>query len=145
MDAKLDTYRTIDTHGKSQIDLILKVYDGALNEYRICREAVDKGESHRLRPHLEKASKFITHLYTTLDPEKGGGIAANLGHLYAHVLQLTDQVAATKEIEKIDDIISILGNLREGWAGIKEQEASLKTDNPDRKAASDTPEFATTA
>ncbi|MDF1543647.1 MAG: flagellar protein FliS [bacterium] len=144
MDAKLNTYRTIDTLGKSQIDLILKVYDGALNEYRSSREAAEKEEYHNLRPHLEKAAKFITHLYTTLDPKKGGEIAANLGQLYAHILGLTDQVAATKEIKVIDDIISILENLREGWAGLKQQEADLDSSDSERELTPETAEFAIT-
>ena len=34
MDGKLGTYHTIETHGKSQFELIIKVYDGAIAAYR---------------------------------------------------------------------------------------------------------------
>jgi len=71
---------------------------------------------------MERAKKFLTHLYTTLDPDNGGEIAERLGKIYAFVLNQTDIAQATKDLQIIDDNIRVLKNVREGWQGLKEQQ-----------------------
>ncbi len=118
----LDTYRTMDTIGMSQLELILKVYDGLLGAYRAASEACRRKDTAAAFDQLEKAKRFVTHLYTTLDFEKGGQIAEQLGKLYAFALNQTNMVQATKDLEQIDEIIHIFENLRGGWSGLKEQQ-----------------------
>jgi flagellin-specific chaperone FliS len=72
MDGKLSTYRTIDTLGKSQVDLILQVYDGAIAAFRAAAEHYVSGELQGGYEQLERARKLLVHLYTTLDQGKGG-------------------------------------------------------------------------
>lgn len=123
MDTSVSSYRTVDTHGKSQLDLILQVYDGAVTAYNRAREHYRAEEFTPGREQMERAKRFIVHLYTTLNTEEGAEVAENLGKIYAYVIQETDIATATKDTGKIDDIIGILDNLREGWRGLKEQEA----------------------
>jgi flagellar protein FliS len=135
MDGTLATYRAVDTHGKSQLELILQVYDGALSAYREAARCYEKQDLSAGYESLEKAKRFVVHLYTTLDPEKGGEIAEQLGKLYAYVVNQTNVVEATKDLSLIDDIISVLENLRLGWAGLKEQETSSDQKPPEVTAA----------
>jgi len=120
MDNKLDSYRTADTMGKSQIELILQVYDGAIKAFTKAREHYEQEQNNEGHEELEKARKFLTHLYTTLDTDRGGDVAENLGKLYALIISQTDIVQATKDLKMIDTNLTLLGNLREGWAGIGE-------------------------
>ena len=122
MEDKIQTYRTIDTQGKSQIELILQVYDGALGSLRQAKEKYAAGENNAGYELLEKTKKFVTHLYTTLNMEEGGEIAENLAKLYAYVISQICILEATKESSQIDDIITILSELREGWQGIKDSD-----------------------
>jgi flagellar protein FliS len=122
MDGKLGTYQTIETHGKSQVELIIKVYDGAIAAFRSAQTEFKQGQNSAGREKLEQARKFVTHLYTTLDPEAGGEIADNLSRLYAYIVNQTNVVEATKDSSLIDDITTILDNLRLGWLGIKQQQ-----------------------
>jgi flagellar protein FliS len=124
MEGRIGSYREVDTLGKSQLDLILQVYDGAITAYRAAREHYARNEASAGNEKLEKAKKFVVHLYTTLDPEKGGEIAVNLSKLYAFVMSHSDLVAATKDTVQIDRILNVLGNLRDGWAGLREQEGA---------------------
>ncbi len=124
MDTSISSYRTVDTHGRSQLDLILQVYDGAIAAYQQASECYKTEQLAEGRRQMERAKRFVVHLYTSLNPEKGGVIAENLGKIYAFVVQETDVATATKDTGKIDDIINILDNLRQGWRGLKEQEAS---------------------
>jgi flagellar protein FliS len=144
MDGTLATYRAVDTHGKSQLELILQVYDGAIAAYREAAQYYQKQDFNAGYESLEKAKRFIVHLYVTLDPERGGEIAEQLGKLYAYVVNQTNIVEATKDLSQIDDIISVLENLRLGWAGLKEQETSSDQKSPEKSVASRR-EFSTSA
>ena len=122
MDGKISSYQKTDTLGKSQLDLVLKVYDGAIGAYRSARESYEQKDAPTGYEKLERAKKFVVHLYTTLNPEAGGEMAENLGRLYTFVITQTDLIAATKDLGQIDSIIEILSNLRAGWAGLKQQQ-----------------------
>lgn len=107
--------------GKSPIELVIQVYDGAITAYNQASEFYNQQKLNEGWEQLEKAKKFITHLYTTLDTDKGGEIAENLGKIYSFMINQTDTVEATKDIKLIKDNIKILKNLREGWVGAKEK------------------------
>lgn len=142
---KLETYRTIDTLGKSQLDLVIKVYDGAIAAYRAAGDCYQNNDNEAGFEQSEKARKFITYLYTILDNEKGGQIAENLGRLYAFIINQSYVIEATKDSKLIDDIISILQELRSGWAGIQtdRKRAPGLTGNDDADIR--TAKFSTTA
>ncbi len=120
MDEKVQAYQTADTLGMSQIDLIIKVYDGAIASYKRTSQLFSKEDFINGREELVKAKKFVTHLYATLDMEKGGDIANQLSNLYAFVVNQTNIIEATKDLKQIDDIINILGNLKQGWVELKQ-------------------------
>ena len=121
MDGKVSTYRAVETSSKSQIDLILQVYDGALAAYRQASTHYGKQENDEGYEQLQRAKRFITHLYTTLNNDEGGVIATNLGKIYAYLIAQISLIEATKDLAVIDDNISILNELRQGWQGLKEQ------------------------
>ena len=123
MNGSLKSYETVDTLGKSQVELVIKVYDGAIAAYRAAAECYRKEEYQTGYDHLEKAKTFVVHLYTTLDNEQGGVIADNLGKLYSFIVNQTNVIEATKDLSDIDDIINVLTNLRAGWSELKQQEA----------------------
>ncbi len=141
MDNKIGAYRESDTLGKSQLDLILQVYDGALSYYNQARDAyVDENWDSGYKT-LERARKFVVHLFTTLDPEKGGEVAENLGKLYTYIIAQTDLVVATKDIAVIDSIIEVLTNLRKGWQGLKEQQPAAASESDNKAPVPETSGF----
>jgi flagellar protein FliS len=121
MAEQLKSYREINTMGRSQIDLILQVYDGAISAFSGARSHYENRDLDAGYQALEKAKKFVTHLYTSLDFERGGEVARNLGGLYAYVVNLVSLAQASKQIEHIDQSLTILRNLREGWSDIRLQ------------------------
>lgn len=145
MDEKIKAYQTSETLGKSQLDLIIQVYDGAINAFRTAQEAFEADRFQEGKEELEKAKKFVTHLYTTLDMEKGGAIADQLSKLYAFVLNQTNVIEATKDLKAIDDNILIMDNLRQGWVDLKDQGNTSPDPGTNLKKASQTEKFTTTA
>ncbi len=128
MDGKLNTYQQVETSTKTQLDLILKVYDGAINSFKDASEHYKKEEFNEGYEQLEKSRKFLTHLYTTLDMDKGGEVAQNLGQMYVYIINQINVAEATKDLKIIDDNISMLNNIRSGWKDLKDNEAQLKLD-----------------
>lgn len=121
MNEATTAYKQTDILGKNQLDLVIKVYDGAIEAFRSARKAYEEDNNNDGYEQLQRAKRFVTHLYTTLDMEKGGEIATQLSRIYAFVLNQTNVVEATKDLKQIDDNVNILDNLRQGWLGLKEQ------------------------
>jgi len=117
------TYKEIDTMGMSQVDLILTVYRGAMAYLDQAQSDFESGKLTDGRTACERARKCIVHLYTTLDMEKGGAIADHLARLYAYIVEQLDLAVANKSCSLLHDINKILGGLKEGWEGLKRQEA----------------------
>ena len=124
MEGKLETYRRVDTLGKSQLDLILQVYDGAIKSLRTARQCFEKQDHQAGYEEMERAKRFVTHLYATLDMEKGGEVAANLSRLYVFVISQSYVIQATKDTAQLDAITNVMVNLREGWRGLKATDAN---------------------
>ena len=141
MNNDLNAYKSTSTLGLSQIDLILKVYDGAITAFKEAAQLYSKNDLNGGYEKMERAKKFITHLYTTLDPEKGGEVAERLGKIYAFVLSQTDVAQATKDLKIIDDNISVLDNVRQGWQGLKDQQNNAVVDSAPSDSNGGKPEF----
>jgi flagellar protein FliS len=141
MNYDLKAYESTSTLGLSQIDLILKVYDGAITAFKEASQLYSKNDLNAGYEKMEHAKKFITHLYTTLDPEKGGEVAERLGKIYAFVLNQTDVAQATKDLKIIDDNISVLDNLRQGWQGLKDQQNNGVVDSAPDDSNNGKPDF----
>lgn len=124
MDNRIATYRATDTLTTSQVDLIIKVYDGTIGQYTSAVSAYEKEDIATAIDHMDKARQALTHLYTTLDFEQGGDIARNLGELYIFMINQTNLAAATGDRGFIEKNVELLRNLREGWAGIRGQQSS---------------------
>lgn len=130
MDGKLNTYRTIDTLGKSQLDLILQVYDGAISAFRQAADAYGEEQFDRGYEAMQRARKFLVHLYTTLDQDKGQEIAQSLGKLYTYLICQIDVAQATKDLDIISSSIRVLENLKSGWKGLKAQQPTAQQQAP---------------
>lgn len=126
MDGKLNTYRTIDTLGKSQVDLILQVYDGAVAAFKAAAEHYGAGDLQAGYDQLERARKFLVHLHTTLDQDRGGEIAIYLSKLYTFMICQIDAAETTHDCDLIESNIRVLENLRGGYATIREQTESSR-------------------
>ncbi|HVP07712.1 MAG TPA: flagellar protein FliS, partial [Candidatus Acidoferrum sp.] len=105
--------------GKSQLDLLVQIYDGTLTALQGAREAYSAHSLDAGYGQMERARRFIMHLYTTLDFEQGGEVADNLSRLYVYALKNIDLIEATKNPNVIDDTIRVVRNIRDGWAELK--------------------------
>ena len=128
MDGKIAAYRHADTMGKSQIDLILMVYDGAIKALKAATDHYRNQESDAGYEQLQQGKRFVIHLYTTLDLQKGGEVAENLSKMYVWTISQLCVIEATKDVDELDAVIKVLDNLRSGWAELKKQQGGDDAD-----------------
>jgi flagellar protein FliS len=126
MGTPVGAYQETNTLGKSQVELVLQIYDGAIAELQFARERYEKNDFTRGALNLERAERMLTHLYTTLDMDDGGEVAVNLGMLYVWIIGKLHEVRATKAPERFEECLRILRNLREGWVAIRDASAPTR-------------------
>jgi flagellar protein FliS len=131
MSDQLKNYHAADTIGRSQPELVVKVYDGAIGSLRQAMEHYKNDDLQRGFENMEKSKKFIVHLYTTLDEKKGGEIAEKLSKLYVYLIEQINIIQATKDLSIIEDAIEILSNVRDGWMQLVENVNRDKSQNKD--------------
>jgi flagellar protein FliS len=128
MKNKLEAYRHADTMGKSPLDLILMVYDGAIKALKTASDHYVRKEEQAGYDEIQIAKRMVTHLYTTLDREEGGQVAEQLGKMYTWVISQLYIVEATRNVDQIGKIVEVMGNLRTGWDTLKTQSAVATED-----------------
>lgn len=129
MKTKINEYIRTGTEGNSQVDLIVKVYNGAIHNLMQARELINSGDITKSYQMLEDSKKFVVHLYTTLDMEKGGEIAKNLSGLYGFIVNEINLVQASRDIKQLDEIIAILANVKEGWLELSQRGKAMKKES----------------
>jgi flagellar protein FliS len=107
----------IATAGPAQ--LVLMLFDGALSSLMRARTALtEPGTDMRETSHkeLQRCQDIVWELRMSLDLERGGSIAANLGSLYDYCLTQLVQANVGKDASKLDIVEEVLGDLRGAWA-----------------------------
>ena len=111
---------SIVTAGPAQ--LVLALYDGALGAIERARAilVLRAHDAHSgieaVHTQLVKAQRIVTELRVTLDHERGGDIAANLGGLYDFCLRYLVEANLTKDPAKLPPVTDVLRGLRQAWA-----------------------------
>lgn len=78
-----------------------------------------KGGVSRRKPRASiKCIDILNALTSSLEFETGGELVVNLSRLYDHCVYRLYEASGELSAEKIDEVMLILSNLREGWEGL---------------------------
>jgi len=118
----LAAYQTVATHGgvaaSDPHGLILMLLDGALERVSAARGFManrliaEKGQT------LSRAMAIVDELRVSLDTEKGGELARNLGALYDYIGRQLIRANAENRIDILDEVTQLLQEIRTAWIGI---------------------------
>ncbi len=103
----------------TQADLLILLYDGAikyLNQAKACMAERDYANKGML---ISRAMDVISELDESLNPEKGGELAANLHQLYFYCNTRLLRANMEMRPEVIDEVVRILDSLRDAFSRIK--------------------------
>ncbi len=114
----VQTYHQIAVSTSDQKTLILICYDEALRSLQMGKECYLRKEFEEKARQFIRAQDFISELLSSLDMEAGGKIAENLSSIYKFCLKHIVQGDVSGNMKAIDDVISMLSDLRLAWAQI---------------------------
>jgi flagellar protein FliS len=118
--AGLQSYHTNDISTSTQGQLILMLYDGALQAVNQAIQCMSRKEIAEQSRHILKAQDIINELSSALDMKQGGEVAKTLNQLYQFVLNQLIQANITSDTLYLESIIKVLTPLRDAWSRITE-------------------------
>ncbi len=101
--------------------LLLMVVDGAVRFAERGREAIEKNDLEEKNNALQRAQGIVMGLANALSPEIGDQIYMDLRGLYFFVYRRLIEANLEHSLEKIDEALKILLELRETWRNAVEQ------------------------
>jgi flagellar protein FliS len=109
-------YQTVDAQSRSPLELVVMLYDGAIRFLGQARDAHARGDKRGRAQGVSRALAIVSELQNTLDVERGRDIAGELDRIYHYVMGRLLDVTTRGDGAALDEILQLLGTLREGWA-----------------------------
>ena len=120
--SKLAAYRSVNAHGVvadgDPHTLVLSLFDAVLGRLTTARTCIEKGEVARKSNLLHSAVTLLGELRGSLDMQKGGSLAQNLGELYEYMGRRLIHANLNNDVAAIADVLGLLSEIRGAWAAI---------------------------
>ena len=111
--------------GASPHELIAKLLGGAIDSIVKAKQHTLKGDIAAKSKCIDVAVSIISDgLRSCLNMEAGGEIASNLDALYDYMLRRLIKAHAENNPVILDEVISLLREIKMGWDGIKPQHSA---------------------
>ena len=95
--------------------LILMLYEGALEDVRLAKEAIEQQNARQRGEHLSRAVALVSALLTSLDSTVTDESIAFLQGLYQAMLVELSKVAVTHDVKVLDLAFRYLERLKQIW------------------------------
>lgn len=123
--SKLAAYSSASAHGgvaaADPHRLIVMLMDGALERIATARGCMTRGETGEKARLLNRAVSIIGELRNSLDMQRGGRIAENLGELYDYMCRRLLKATTGNRVEMLDEVSGLLHQIRGAWAAIPQE------------------------
>lgn len=121
------TYRANSILTASPGQLVLLLFDAALNSLAIARKACEESATDPrkievVNARIVKAQKIIAELQNTLNLEAGGEFAKTMYQLYDYYDRRLLEANLRKEAAPIAEVERLLGEVRNAWAEMLRQQ-----------------------
>ena len=129
-------YRANSILTASPGQLVLLLYDGALNSLATAREAFDRPPRDLRRIELinnslRKAQRIIAELRATLDFKAGGEFALLMDRLYDYHNRRLLEANLRKQVEPVIEVEKLLGEVRDAWAEMLDKHGGARPVAPE--------------
>ncbi|MEO7362676.1 MAG: flagellar export chaperone FliS [Gemmatimonadaceae bacterium] len=111
------SYREMEILSASPERLVVLLFDHLAIHLQRVRIAIDNNDVNLRTLSLGKARGIVSELLATLNFEKGGKIARDLGSLYTFLLAEMSEIGVHRDARKVDRLMQIAETLRAGFAG----------------------------
>ncbi len=114
-------YRQTQAETASPAELVVMLYRGAVRFAAAAVAALETGELETAHNSLVRTQAIVTELHGSLDHERGGEIAQNLGALYRYIDTRLVEANVQKSPEPARDAERLLRELLEAWEQVTRQ------------------------
>lgn len=124
MNAYANTQAHASVMDASPHKLITLLFEGAQTRLAATKLAMERKDVAKRGELITKVIDIVNHLQASLDQEKGGHVASNLNSLYDYMVRRLVEANRTNSPAIIDEVSSLIGELKTGWDGIADQVGS---------------------
>jgi flagellar secretion chaperone FliS len=114
----VDAYRRTEATSSSPLELVVRLYDGAIAFLLEARDAIARKDVHARTKAVSKALAIIAELQNTLNVRDGGDVAVELDRLYTYMSTRLLDVTGRADDAAAAEVLKLLTTLREGWSQI---------------------------
>ncbi len=122
MTSDISKYLTQEVMTASPAKLVRMLYDKVALSLKEAIAAIEAGEVETRWRDNARAMEILSHMWSTLDVEKGGEIAQNLESLFSFMLARLPEVDFQNDPEPAREVIELLEPLRESWRELAKRE-----------------------
>lgn len=98
--------------------LIQMLMQGGLDRIAQAKGAMEREAYAEKGVLIGKAINIIGGLRDVLDKEAGGELATNLERLYEYMTMRLFEASRHNDVNKLDEVAKLLGEIKSGWDGI---------------------------
>jgi flagellar protein FliS len=122
-------YKTDAITTQQRGKLIVMLYEGAIRFLNIAKEKLQEGDYALKGVYIGKAQDIVAELNNSLNVEAAPDIGNDLRALYNFMYGHLNEANIERSVQKIEDCINILAELREAWEQVASSpEASTADD-----------------
>ena len=118
-------YATTQIQTSSPVQVIVLLYDGTIQAMKLAQEGIRNNNRDDKARFLERALRVVSELAASLNMEKGGKVATELGRIYEFVIHELTQANLLNQPERLDAPIRCLSVIRQAW-----QELAIQIQKP---------------
>lgn len=111
-------YQEIEIKSRSQLELVVMLYDGAVRFMTGAADAIRRKDLTAKREAVSRALAVVSELQSTLNLKEGGELARSLDSLYTFVTERLLHANMNGDAGAIEEALRIIRALREGWIEI---------------------------
>ena len=106
--------------------LIQMLFDGAIERLNMAKMHIKQGNIGLKGENISRTISIVDGLRTSLDMEKGGEMAESLEALYDYMQRQLLTANLENKVEKIDEVLSLIGEIRAGWMAIPQEIRNIR-------------------
>lgn len=128
MRASIKKYRNVNVDNVSDASphqLISIIFKHILANVAVAKGAISRKEIENKSRSLGKSIALIGELQDSIDMDKGGEISPMLFDLYQYILSCISDANLNNDIDKLDEVTSLITTIKEGWDDIPEEQRQV--------------------
>ncbi len=115
--SQAQVYQRNHYYTADRVTVLLMLYQGAIDFLKKAKSRLNEGDLEAKGAYIAKAHAIISEFLTSLKRDADSDLPRKLEDLYRFMLDQLVQAHLGNDSKPLDDVISLLETLLEGWQG----------------------------